>query len=223
MEVLAFSSECNTILNSIENICRRINATREPDSHVPALTRCASCDALEHCHQRLRTIYLERLLEAVREAERDPAHHELAAAPINLAGPARSVISACSSRETTASPDVCDKQLRSALRRSSLEDNAQRRVARGGSIERGVSWNGNLEAVCVIPGRHSADVLLKPRHVKGRHSQNEPAKSGSAFTKPGQEFMRKLRKLRGQLLFSTTGAAAASRSGAKLRKTTCSV
>ena len=196
MEVLAFSSEYNTILNSIENVCRRINNTCEKGSHVPELTRCASLDALEHCHQRLRTILCERLREAVREAQLDQAHRELVAAPIPLSGPS----------ETTASPDVCDKvidrvelQLLSALRNGSLDDNHQRRVTRGGSIERAVSWKGNLAAFCVIPGRHDAD---------GRKSRNEGTNSGSTFTKPGHAILRKLRKLRGQFVFTTAGAAA---------------
>jgi len=203
-----FSSEYNKLLNSMDNIRRRINATSEIGD--PERKGCVSSDhqALDRCHQRLRAIYLERLREAVRD-------QELAAAPRDLAGP-------------TPSPDVCDKvelELASALRGSSLDendrrrddkvdperpsslrgaslDNDRRRVARGLSLERAVSWKGNIEAVCMIPSRHD---------------------TGSAFTKQG--FVRKLQKLRSRLLLTTTtmrnskasseSAAAASRSGAE--------
>ena len=91
--------------------------------------------------------YLERLREAVRVK----ASRELAAAPRDLAGP----------RETTPSPDVCDKmelQLASTLRGSSLYDNDRRHVARGGSLERAVSRKGDIEALCMIPSRRDAQV-----------------------------------------------------------------
>ena len=189
-----FSSEYNKLLNSMDNIQRRIDATREMGSIDPEFKRCASSDALEQCHQRLLTIYLERLRGAVSEAVRNKASRELAAAPRNLAGPG----------ETTPSPDVLDKvdpERPSSLRGASL-DNDRRRVARGLSLERAVSWKGNIEAVCMIPSRHD---------------------TGSAFTKQG--FVRKLQKLRSRLLLTTTtmrnskasseSAAAASRSGAE--------
>jgi len=195
-----FSSEYNKLLNSMDNIRGRINATREVGSNDPELKRCASSDALEHCHQRLLTIYLQRLRDAVREAVRNKASRELAAAPRDLAGPS----------ETTPSPDVRDKvvlERPSSLRSASLQDNHRRRVARRGSFDRAVSWEGNLEVVCIIPGRQDADV------------------QGSASTKRGHGLVRKLRKFLIKLLPTTTtisnarasseSAAAASRSGAK--------
>jgi hypothetical protein len=178
-----FSSEYNTLLNSIDNIRRRINATREISSNDPELKGCAFSNALEHCDQRLRTIYIKRC-EAVRAALRDKASRELeAAAPRDLARPSK----------TTPSPDVCDtvnRVLLSSLRSSSLEDNHQRRVARGGSIERAVSWKGNLEAVRIIPGRHS--------------DQQDADVQWSTFTKRGNELVRTLRKFGSKLLVATT-------------------
>ena len=196
-----FSAEYNKLMNSMDNIRRRINATHEIDSNDPELKRCASSDALEHCHQRLLTIYLRRLRAAVREAVRDTASRELAAAPRDLAR----------SRETTPNPDVCDRvvpERPSSLRSASLENNHQRRVSWEGNHQRRVSWEGNLEAVCIIPGRHDADV------------------QGSAFTKTGHELVRKSRKFLRKLLPTTTtisnfkarseSAAAASRSSTEL-------
>jgi len=209
-----FSSEYNKLLNSMDNIQRRIDATREMGSIDPEFKRCASSDALEQCHQRLLTIYLERLRGAVSEAVRDKASRELAAAPRDLAGPG----------ETAPSPDVCDKvdpERPSSLRTASL-DNDRRRVAGGGPLERAVSWKGHLEVVCIIPGRHDADV------------------QGSAFTKRGHKLARPLLEDEGVTAYTNVGkqrkfwskrllapttignvkassesAAAASRSGAK--------
>ena len=191
-----FASEYNKLLNSMDDIRRRINATREIDLNDPERKGCVSSDhqALDQCHQRLRAMYLERLREAVHNR----ASSELATVPRDLAR----------SSETSPSPDVCDKmerQLASALRGSSLDDNDRRRVARGASLERAVSWKGNIEAVCIIPSRLDADAQR------------------SVFTKRG--FVGKLRKLRRKLLLTTTtirnvkarseSSAAASLSDAK--------
>ena len=184
-----FSSEYNKLLNSIDNIHRRINATHEIGFNDPELKGCASSDALEHCNQRLRAIYLERLREAVREAVRDEASRELAAAPRDLARPS----------ETTPSPDVSNKVDRaviSSLRSASVDDNHRRCVARGGSIERAVSWKGTLEAVRIIPGRLA---------VSWAHSELQNADvQGSKFTKRGNRLVRTLRKFGSKLLVTTT-------------------
>ena len=190
-----FSLEYNELLKRIDNIRRRINSTREKGSNDPELKGCTFSDALEHSHQRLRTIYLERL----REATRHKKICELPAAPTDLAGPS----------ETTPSPDVDKAELEclTSLESTSLENNHLRRIA---PIDREVSWKGNLEAVCIIPGRHDANV------------------SGSTFTKRGLELVGTLRRFRSKSLVPTTPinnamessgiTAAASHSGAKLAK-----
>ena len=176
-----FSLEYNKLLHSIDDIRRSIDATREVGSDDRELKGRASSDALEHCHQRLRTIYLERL----REAARDKESFKLAAALKDLAGPS----------ETAPSPDVCDKaelDCNPSPGSASLEVNHRQRVPPGGSIERGVSWKGNLEAVCIIPAR----VCIIPGH--------DADVQKSTFTKRGLELVGTLRTFRSKLSLTTT-------------------